>query len=96
MSGGGRAEGVKADNGRATVRQLGNKTFYRKDNRWVDAEVKPDDEAKAPKIEQFSDEFFKIARGLTPEMNQYLAFDEGVTVNLAGKTYRFDPPKANP
>ena len=27
-------------------------------------------------------------------MNQYLGFDEPVTVNLAGQVYRFDPPKA--
>jgi Ca-activated chloride channel family protein len=77
----------------ANVRQVGGKTFYRKAERWVDSEVKPEDDAKAKVVEQFSDEFFKIARAQTPEMNQYMAFDEPVTVNLAGQVYRFDPPK---
>ena len=86
-----RAEGL----GRATVRQMGTKTFYRKGDRWVDSAVKPEEDSKAPTVEQFSDEFFKISRMLTPEMNQYLAFDEAVTVNLDGRTYRFDPPKAS-
>ena len=84
-----------ADQATANVRQLGNKTFYRKADRWVDAEVKPDEDAKAKVVEQFSDEFFKLARSQTAEMNQYLSFDEPVTVNLNGQVYRFDQPKAN-
>ena len=74
----------------ATVRQVGTKTFFRKGDRWVDSEVKPDDEAKAVVIRQFSDEFFALARGQKSELNQYLAFDEPVTVNLDGKVYRFE------
>ncbi len=79
--------------GQASVRQVGNKTFFRKDNRWVDSEVKPEDEAKARTVEQFSDEFFKLARSQSAEQNQYLSFDEAVTVNLGGQVYRVDPPK---
>ncbi len=79
----------------ANVRQLGNKTFYRKANRWVDAEVKPEDDAKAKVIEQFSDEFFKLAHSQSAEMNQYLSFEEPVTVNLNGQVYRFEQAKAN-
>jgi Ca-activated chloride channel homolog len=75
------------------VRQVGGKTFYRKANRWVDAEVKPEDDAKAKSVEQFSDEFFRIARTQSAEMNQYMAMDEPVTVNLGGQVYKFDPPK---
>jgi Ca-activated chloride channel family protein len=88
----GRAE-AKAEGFAANVRQVGGKTFYRKAERWVDSEVKPEDDAKAKTVEQFSDEFFKIARAQSAEMNQYMAFDEPVTVNLAGQVYRFDPPK---
>jgi Ca-activated chloride channel homolog len=77
------------------VRQVGGKTFYRKANRWVDAEVKPEDDAKAKSVEQFSDEFFRIARSQSAEMNQYMAMDEPVTVNLGGQVYKFDPPKAS-
>ena len=57
---------------------------------WVDSTLKPDDEAKAVVIRQFSDEFFELARTQKAEMNQYLTFDEPVTVNLDAKVYRFE------
>jgi Ca-activated chloride channel family protein len=77
----------------ATVRTQGKKTFYRRGDHWVDAEVKPADEAKAVVIEQFSDDYFKLARAQDAESNQYLTFEEPVTVNLEGKIYRIEPPK---
>ncbi|QEH37745.1 von Willebrand factor type A domain protein [Aquisphaera giovannonii] len=82
--------------GRATVRQLGAKTFYYKDNRWIDSTVKPDEDAKARRIRQFSDEFFALARSQSAEVNQYLTFGEPVTVNLDGTVYRIDPDEARP
>jgi Ca-activated chloride channel family protein len=75
-----------------TVRQVGSKTFYFKNNRWVDSTVKPEDEPKAIVIEQLSDRFFELARSQKAEMNQYLTFNEPVTVELGGQVYRFDPP----
>ena len=82
-----------ADAAPSTVRNVGTKTFYRKDNRWIDSAVKPDDEAKAIVIEQFSEPFFQLARGQSAEFNQYLTFPEPVTVLIAGKVYRIEPPK---
>jgi Ca-activated chloride channel family protein len=76
----------------SSVRQVGSKTFYYKNNRWIDSTVKPEDDAKAVVIAQFSDKFFDLARSQTAEMNQYLTFTEPVTVNLDGRVYRFDPP----
>ncbi len=76
------------------VRNLGVKTFYRKADRWVDSEVKPEEDAKAIVVEQFSDEFFKLARSQSAEQNQYFTFEEPVTVRIDGKVYRVDPPKA--
>ncbi len=77
-----------------SVRNLGVKTFYRKGDRWVDSEVKPEEDAKAIVLEQFSDEFFKLARSQSAEQNQYFTFEEPVTVRIADKVYRVDPPKA--
>jgi Ca-activated chloride channel family protein len=77
----------------STVRQLGKKTFNRKNDRWVDAEVKPEDEAKAVVIEQFSDAFFTLARAQSSEANQYLTFNEPVTVKLGGQVYRIELAK---
>lgn len=95
IGGGGLGAGlsVKEQEKLVNVRQVGTKTFFRKENRWVDTEVKPDDEAKAETIEQFSDKFFELARSQSAAQNQYLTFDEAITVNLDGKVYRIDPSK---
>ena len=75
------------------VRQVGSKTFYHKENRWIDSEVTPEQEAKATVIEQFSDAYFNLAKGQSAERNQYLGFEEPVTVNLGGTVYRIERPK---
>ncbi len=69
-----------AEPAQANVRQLGRKTFYLKDHRWVDSSIKPEDDAKATVVEQFSDAYFTLAKGQSAEMNQYLTFEEPVTV----------------
>jgi Ca-activated chloride channel family protein len=80
----------------ANLRQIGSKTFYFKDNRWIDSTVKPEEDAKARRIRQFSDEFFTLARSQSAELNQYLTFTEPVTLNLAGTVYRIDPAEGQP
>jgi Ca-activated chloride channel family protein len=79
-----------------TVRQIGSKTFYFKENRWVDSTVKPEEDAKAKVIRQFSDEFFTLARSQSAELNQYLTFAEPVTLKLAGIVYRIEPADSKP
>ena len=56
--------------------------------------MKPEDDAKAIVVEQFSEEFFKLVRGQSAEQNQYFTFEEPVTVLIGGKVYRIEPPKA--
>ncbi|HEU5116424.1 MAG TPA: VWA domain-containing protein, partial [Isosphaeraceae bacterium] len=75
-----------------TVRRVGQKTFFRKNDRWVDSSVTPEMEAKAITIEQFSDRYFDLARSQSAELNQYLTFEEPVTVNLAGQVYKINRP----
>ncbi|OJW27044.1 MAG: hypothetical protein BGO49_23980 [Planctomycetales bacterium 71-10] len=74
-----------------TVRQVGAKTFYYKEGRWVDSAVKPEDEAGAKVVRQFSDDYFNLARAQSADWNQYLAFPEPVVVKLADAVYRIDP-----
>jgi Ca-activated chloride channel family protein len=74
----------------SNLRQLGTKTFFFKENRWIDSTVKPEEDAKAVVVRQFSDEFFKLARGQSAELNQYLTFDEPVTVRLGNQVYRIE------
>ena len=80
----------------AKVRQIGSKTFYFKENRWIDSTVLPEEDAKARRIRQFSDDFFKLARSQSAELNQYLTFSEPVTIKLADTVYRIDPAEGTP
>ncbi len=78
------------------VRQIGTKTFYWKNNRWIDAVVTPDEDAKATKIVQFSDRYFELARTQKAEYNQYLSQTEPVTVKIDGQVYRVEPASQQP
>ena len=85
---------AKPDDPAANLRQVGNRAFFKKGDRWIDTTVKPEDEAKAIVVEQFSPEYFELARNQPAERNQYLTFEEPVTVELGGKVYRIERPKA--
>ena len=86
----------EAQNVQAKLRQVGSKTFYFKENRWIDSTVKPDEDAKAKLIRQFSNDFFNLARSQSADLNQYLTFTEPVTIKLAGIVYRIDPAEGTP
>jgi Ca-activated chloride channel family protein len=73
-----------------TVRQVGKKTFFRKDGRWLDADVKEEEVAKAIVLEQFSEDYFKLVRSQSAELNQYLSLEDAVLVKLADKVYRIE------
>jgi Ca-activated chloride channel family protein len=92
----GRAAGAPGSG--ATVRQIGSKTFYFKDGRWVDSSLKPGDETKAEQIVQFSDAYFRLARAQKAEYNQYFSQAEPVTVKLEDRVYQIDPapPEKSP
>jgi Ca-activated chloride channel family protein len=92
-------EAEKTEDGasaQARVRQIGTKTFYFKNGRWVDSSVKPEEDAKAVKVVQFSDDYFRIARTQKAEYNQYLSQSEPVTVKLEGTVYHVDPAPQEP
>ena len=75
------------------VRQIGAKTFYWKNNRWVDSTVQPDEDAKATLVTQLTDEYFQLARTQKAEYNQYFSQSEPLTVKLDGKVYHVEPAK---
>ena len=87
------AQQVGAISVEGKVRQIGSKTFYWKNNRWVDASVTPDEDKKATVVTQFSDEYFRLARTQKAEYNQYLSLTEPVTVKLDGTVYHIEPEK---
>ncbi len=84
---------VKNENAAAqqSMRQVGNRTFYRRDGQWVDSQVTTHQETNARHVKQFSDEYFELARRNGRQFSQYLVFDDPVLVNLDGQAYLIEP-----
>jgi Ca-activated chloride channel homolog len=81
----------EAESAEKNVRNLGNRTFYRRDGQWVDSQVTKAQEQNAKRVKQFSDAYFKLADRYGRTMSQYLAFDEPVLLNLDGQAYLIEP-----
>jgi hypothetical protein len=73
------------------VRNVGSRTFFRRDGQWVDSQVTKAQETKAQRIKQFSNEYFELARSQGGRLSQYLVFDEPVLLNLNNQTYLIEP-----
>lgn len=73
------------------VRNIGNKAFYRRGQRWVDSTVTDEQDKKAQRVAQFSDDYFKLADRYGRKLSQYLVFDEPVLVELEGTAYLIEP-----
>ena len=79
------------DKAEQTVRNIGNRAFYRRGNQWVDSTLTNEQQGKATRVKQFSDEYFELARRHGRALSQYLVFDEPVLVNLEGRAYLVEP-----
>lgn len=77
-----------------SVRNLGQKTFFRKDQRWQDSTVTAEQLKNATRVVQFSKEYFDLAASHGGVLAKYLAFEEPVVVNLGSRTYQIDPAPA--
>lgn len=75
-----------------SVRNVGQKSYYRRNNRWQDSTVTEEQAKNAKRIVQFSAEYFDLASAHGGQMAKYLAFEEPLLVNLGDKTYQIDPP----
>ncbi len=82
---------AEADKAQTSVRNIGNRTFYRRQNRWVDSQVTPTQQQDARKVKQFSQEYFDLAHRYGRSLSQYLVMDEAVIVNLDGQAYLIEP-----
>lgn len=76
----------------ANVRNLGQKTFYRRNNLWQDSTVTDEQLKKAKRMKQFSREYFDLAEKHGQRLSKYLAFNEPVVLNFEGEIYQIDPP----
>ena len=72
------------------VKRIGNKSFFRRGDRWVDSSIDEKLEKKAKKIKCFSDEYFQLVDKHGKDVAKYLAFDEPVTLVLDGQVYEFE------
>ncbi len=77
------AGGWGAD-GKAIHRQVGDRTFYRLDDRWIDSKYK----AGMPEVtlKALGDDYFKLLQE-KPELKKFFALGTRVTVVLAGTAY---------
>ena len=74
-----------------TVRNIGNRAFYRRGTQWVDSTVTKEQEKSATRIKQFSSEYFELARRHGRKLSQYLVFDEPVLLNVEDRAYLIEP-----
>lgn len=74
----------------SNLRQVGQKSFFRKNNQWQDSTVSDEQAKKAIRIRLFSREYFDLA-AKHAALAKYIAFDEPVLVNLGDTTYQIDP-----
>jgi Ca-activated chloride channel homolog len=73
------------------VRNIGNRTFFRRNGQWVDSQVTRTQEINARRVKQFSNEYFDLARTQGRRLSQYMVFDEPVVLNLDNQTYLIEP-----
>lgn len=78
-----------------SVRNVGQKTFFYKEQRWQDSTVTAEQVKNAKRVTQFSREYFDLAASHGGTLAKYLAFDEPVLVNLGTTTYQIDPAAAD-
>lgn len=73
------------------VRRVGDKTFYLRDEVWVDAEVRADG-GRVREVEFGSEAYFALVRTM-PRLAPYLALGERVDVLFDGVIYRIRPAR---
>ncbi len=73
------------------VRQIGGRTFFRREGQWVDSQVTEPQQRQARRIKQFSDEYFALVRAHGRPFAQYLVFDEPVLVAWEHEAYLIEP-----
>ena len=69
------------------IKQIGNKTFFLRANRYIDSAATKKQIESATKIEQFSAEYFKLLNDLDTESKEYLAQEREVLVVVKDKAY---------
>ncbi|TWT77641.1 von Willebrand factor type A domain protein [Posidoniimonas polymericola] len=69
------------------IRQIGRKTFFRRDGKWVDSTVTDDELKQTNELKRYSPEYFQLAADNGRHVAQYLAIEEPVVVKVGGRVY---------
>ena len=78
-----------------TIRRIGTKTFYWKNQVWQDSTVTEEEAKQATRVAQFSKEYFDLAAADNGSFGKYLVFNEPVVISLDGQVYRIEPEDAS-
>ena len=72
-----------------SVQNLGRKTFYLRNQQWIDGSLTAEQEQKAIKIDRYGKECFDLLKKLGADAGKYLAIDEPIVVEFEGQAYSF-------
>ena len=72
------------------VQQVGSRTFFLRNGRWVDSTLTEEQERNVRRIKRFSDEYFELSRQQGGDAAKVLAMEGDVTVVLDGQAYALD------
>ena len=72
------------------VQQVGSKTFFLRNGRWVDSTLTEEQERNIRRIKRFSDEYFELSRRHGSDAAKVLAMEGDVTVVLDGQAYALE------
>lgn len=73
----------------STVQQVGGKTFFYREQRWVDSTLTEEQEKSVRRVQRFSPEYFELINRYGKDAAKYLAIEGEVTVVLDGQAYAF-------
>lgn len=72
-----------------SVRQIGDKTFYLRNKKWVDSTITPEQEKNVREVKRFTPEYFDLIAKFGQQLGKYAANDEEITVVIDGQAYSF-------
>ena len=70
-----------------SVRSVGEKTFYLRDNVWTDSEFRPNAQLPESTLKFGSDDYFAVLKS-KPRLAEFFALGEQVIVVFEGRVYR--------
>jgi hypothetical protein len=70
----------------AGVMQVGNKTFYHRNGRWVDSALSEEQEKQAKPLERYSPAYFELAANNSAAA-KLLAIEAAVVLEIDGQAY---------